>query len=187
MISGLPDPSSKSTFPAMNDTFPRAHLESLWAPWRVEYFEAEHNAGPEFLTKAAGTSDDAAHLVVTRRKACFLLMNKYPYSAGHLMAVPYRQVAKMEDLTTAESSELWELAIHAQRLLTQCVKAQGFNVGLNIGRAAGAGVEGHLHLHIVPRWAGDANFMTSIAGARVIPEALVPLYDRLVAAQSAMG
>lgn len=166
----------------MSDSFPKSHLESLWAPWRVEYFQAEHQAGSDFLTEAAQSDDDAAHLVVARGKSAFLIMNKYPYSAGHLMAVPYRKVSRMEDLIESEVLELWQLCLHAQRLLTECVKAQGFNIGWNLGKAAGAGVEHHLHIHIVPRWVGDANFMTTIAGVRVIPEALRPLYDRLVEA-----
>ncbi len=167
----------------MNDPFPKSHLESLWAPWRVEYFQAEHQAGTDFLSEAAQTEDDAAHLVVTRRKCTFLLMNKYPYSAGHLMAVTYRKVSEMADLTDPEVLELWQLCIHAQRLLRECVKAQGFNIGWNLGKPAGAGVHDHLHLHIVPRWTGDANFMTVVGGVRIIPEGLMPLYDRLKAIQ----
>ncbi|HEY5953092.1 MAG TPA: HIT domain-containing protein [Terrimicrobiaceae bacterium] len=167
----------------MNDSFPKTHLESLWAPWRVEYFQAEHQAGTDFLSEAAQTNDDAAHLVVTRAKSAFLLMNKYPYSAGHLMAVPYRKVSEMADLTNDEVLELWQLCIHAQRLLRDCVRAQGFNIGWNLGTPAGAGVHDHLHLHIVPRWIGDANFMTVLGSVRIIPEGLMPLYGRLKVAQ----
>ncbi|MCK9590058.1 MAG: HIT domain-containing protein [Terrimicrobiaceae bacterium] len=167
----------------MNEEFPKAHLESLWSPWRVEYFQAEHRTGGDFLTEAARTDDDAAHLVVTRRKSALLIMNKYPYSAGHLMAVPYRKTHRMEDLTGGEVLELWELAIHAQKLLAQAVKAQGFNIGWNLGKAAGAGVEGHLHIHIVPRWMGDSNFIAVIGNTRIIPEGLQPLYECLVKIQ----
>lgn len=168
----------------MSESFPKEHLESLWAPWRVEYYQAE--SSPDFLLEAAHTSDDAAHLVVTRKKSTFLIMNKYPYSSGHLMAVTYRKVSAMEELLDEEVLELWQLCIHAQKLLKECVKAQGFNVGWNLGKAAGAGVQDHLHLHIVPRWVGDANFMTVTGGVRIIPEGLRPLYDRLMAAQSAL-
>lgn len=167
----------------MSADFPKPHLESLWAPWRVEYFQSP--PGSDFLTAAAHTTDDAAHLVVTRRKSAFLIMNKYPYSAGHLMAVPYRKTCDMAELLEQEVIELWQLCVHAQRLLKECVKAQGFNVGWNLGSVAGAGVADHLHLHIVPRWAGDANFMTVTGGTRIIPEGLTPLYDRLRAAQEA--
>ncbi len=168
----------------MQEDFPKRQLESLWAPWRVEYFQAEHRTGWDFLTEAAQSGDDAAHLVVTRRKSAFLLMNKYPYSAGHLMAVPYRKIHRMEDLAEGEVLEMWGLAIHAQKLLTEAVKAQGFNVGWNIGKASGAGVDDHLHIHIVPRWVGDSNFMAVIGGTRVIPDGLQPLYERLVKIQS---
>lgn len=165
----------------MSDAFPKSHIEAIWAPWRVEYFQTGQNSN--FLTEAAQSSDDAAHFVVTRGRSGFLLMNKYPYSAGHLMAVPYRKVSAMDELTEAEVLETWKLCIHAQRLLIECVKAQGFNVGWNLGRPAGAGVDDHLHLHIVPRWSGDVNFMTVLGGARIIPEGLKPLYERLRLAQ----
>jgi len=158
-------------------------MESLWAPWRVEYFQAEHRTGWDFLTEAAQTDNDASHLVVTRRKSAFLIMNKYPYSAGHLMAVPYRKTNRMEDLGEGEVLELWELAIHAQKLLAEAVKAQGFNIGWNLGKVSGAGVDDHLHIHIVPRWVGDSNFMAVVGGTRVIPEGLRPLYERLVKIQ----
>ena len=159
--------------------FPKPLLESLWAPWRVEYFQAEHRAPNDFLTEAALSSDDEAHLVVARRKTAFLIMNKYPYSAGHLMAVPNRKTANMEDLTDEEVIDLWRLSILAQKLLVECVKAQGFNLGWNLGRAGGAGVDDHLHVHIVPRWNGDSNFMAVLGNTRILPEALTPLYKRL--------
>ncbi len=171
----------------MTNEFPKAHLESLWAPWRVEYYEAEHRTGEDFLLEAAHSDDDPSHLVVTRRKSAFLIMNKYPYSSGHLMAVPYRKVSNMADLTDGEVLELWQLSIHAQRLLEKAVRAQGFNIGWNLGRASGAGVDDHLHIHIVPRWVGDSNFIATIGGTRIIPQALQPLYERLVAIQAEMA
>lgn len=156
-------------------------LETLWAPWRVEYFQQEKE--DDFLLKAAQSSDDAAHFVLTRRKNAFLMLNKYPYSTGHLMAVPYRKVSEMKDLSEAEAMDLWQLTLHAQELLKAVVKAQGFNIGLNIGKAAGAGFEEHLHLHIVPRWSDDQNFMPMLSGTRIIPEGLHPLYERLISHQ----
>jgi len=165
-----------------NESFPKAHLESLWAPWRVEYFQTKEKTSGNFLTEAAQATNDADHLVITRRKYAFLIMNKYPYSAGHLMAVPYRKVCDMAALADEEVLELWQLCILAQNLLNKCVRAQGFNIGWNLGKASGAGVDDHLHLHIVPRWIGDANFMTVTGGVRVIPEGLHPLYERLTAA-----
>jgi ATP adenylyltransferase len=165
----------------VNEQFPKDTIESLWAPWRVEYFQAEHRSGVDFLREAAETDDDPAHLVVARRPTAFLVMNKYPYSAGHLMAVPCRKVCKMSEVTEDEILDLWRLSIHAQRLLEIAVKAQGFNVGWNLGKASGAGVDDHLHIHIVPRWVGDSNFIAVIGGTRIIPEGLMPLYHRLVA------
>jgi ATP adenylyltransferase len=156
----------------------KGQLESLWAPWRVEYFERAER-GADFLRIAGETSNDAEHLVVYRRKNGFLVMNAYPYSAGHLMAVPYRSVADLDALSASEKLELLDLATYAQRLLKDVVKAQGFNIGWNLGKAAGAGLAGHLHLHIVPRWEGDHNYMTVLGQTRVIPEGLRPLYERL--------
>jgi hypothetical protein len=110
--------------------FPKAEIEALWCPWRVEYFEQE-TPNPDFLSEAARSSDDAAHLVVTRRKNAFLMMNRYPYSVGHLMAVPYRKTGDASSLGENEVLELWNLAVHGQRLLRETMKAQGFNIGLN--------------------------------------------------------
>src|SRR5881296_3331271 len=136
------------------EEFPKKELETLWAPWRVEYFEKEPR-DRDFLETAARASDDAAHFVITRRKNAFLLMNRYPYAVGHLMAVPYRKTAEHSALGENEIVELWELVVHAQALLRAATRAQGFNVGLNLGESAGAGVVDHLHIHIVPRWKGD--------------------------------
>jgi len=154
-------------------------LKNLWAPWRVEYFSIDRSR--DFLTEAAQASDDAAHLVVARRKNTFLIMNRFPYAVGHMMAVPYRKVADIGELTEQERLELWELAALAEELLRGTVNAQGFNIGLNIGTCAGAGFADHLHLHIVPRWAGDGNFMPVLADVRVMTEALPEMYGRLVA------
>ena len=163
--------------------FPKKEIETLWCPWRVEYFERE-KPNADFLSEAARTSDDAAHLVITRRKTAFLMMNRYPYAVGHLMAVPYRKTADLSSLGENEIVELWTLVTHAQKLLRTVMNAQGFNIGLNLGECAGAGVPDHLHLHIVPRWDGDTNFMPIISGTRTISEGLRGLYDKLIAAQS---
>lgn len=161
--------------------FPKAELEVLWAPWRFEYFEK--SSSREFLSEAARTSDDAAHLVLTRRKNAFLIMNRYPYAVGHLMAVPYRTVGDLRDLGENEITELFSLVVHGQNLLRKVMKAQGFNIGINIGECAGAGVPDHVHIHIVPRWSGDTNFMPMISNTRVLSESLQSLYQKLVAAQ----
>ena|ERR1700731_2141480 len=166
--------------------FPKAEIETLWAPWRVEYFEKEPR-DREFLARAATASDDAECFVITRRKTAFLMMNRYPYAVGHLMAVPYRKTAELSSLGDNEVVELWNLVVHAQTLLRTAIKAQGFNVGLNLGECAGAGVTDHLHIHVVPRWSGDTNFMPVIAGTRTISEGLRSLYDKLMAAQQNMA
>jgi ATP adenylyltransferase len=163
--------------------FPKAEIDALWCPWRVEYFELE-DRNPNFLSEAAQASDDAAHLVVTRRKNVFLMMNRYPYAVGHLMVVPYRKTADLASLGENEILELWALAVHAQALLRATMKAQGFNLGLNLGTPAGAGVADHLHLHIVPRWAGDTNFMPVLGRTRLLSEGLQTLYEKLIDAQT---
>ena len=160
--------------------FPKSELETLWAPWRFEYFEKPSSG--DFLAEAARTSDDAAHLVLLRRKNCFLMMNRYPYSVGHLMAVPYRKIGELRELGDNEIAELFSLVVRGQELLRQVVKAQGFNIGINVGECAGAGVPDHLHIHIVPRWSGDTNFMPMLAGPRVLSQGLQDLYQKLRAA-----
>ena len=165
------------------EEFPKKELETLWAPWRVEYFEKEP-PDRNFLEAAARANDDAAHFVITRRKNAFLMMNRYPYAVGHLMAVPYRKTGELSALGENEVVELWNLVVHAQALLRAATKAQGFNIGLNIGESAGAGVPDHLHIHIVPRWSGDTNFMPIIPGTRTLSEGLRALYDKLLDAQS---
>src|SRR6202140_192893 len=167
------------------EEFPKREIETLWAPWRVEYFEKE-KPNSDFLAEAARASDDAEYLVVTRRKTAFLMMNRYPYAVGHLMAVPYRKTAELSSLGDNEVIELWRLVAHAQALLRATMKAQGFNIGLNLGECAGAGVVDHLHVHIVPRWKGDTNFMPVLAGTKTISEGLNALYDKLIEAQTKM-
>jgi ATP adenylyltransferase len=162
--------------------FPKGQIETLWCPWRVEYFEKEPR-NSNFLSEAATASNDAEHLVIARRKTAFLMMNRYPYAVGHLMAVPYKKTAELSSLGDNEVVELWNLVAHAQALLRETVKAQGFNVGLNLGECAGAGVADHLHVHIVPRWNGDTNFMPVLAGTRLVSEGLRSLYDKLIEAQ----
>lgn len=166
--------------------FPKAQIEALWCPWRVEYFEREA-PNPNFLAEAARAHDDAEHLVITRRKNAFLLMNRYPYAVGHLMAVPYRKTADASSLGENEVLELWGLVMHGQILLREAMKAQGFNIGMNLGECAGAGVRDHLHLHIVPRWSGDTNFMPILSATRTLSEGLRGLYDKLMAAQERLG
>ena len=159
-------------------------METLWAPWRFQYFEVPKSR--DFLSEAARTSDDATHLVLARRKNSFLMMNRYPYTVGHLMAVPYRKVGELAGLGDNEVTELFSLIVHGQSLLRQVMKAEGFNIGINIGECAGAGLPDHLHIHIVPRWSGDTNFMPIIGGVRVLSDGLGALYQKFMEAQEKM-
>ena len=165
------------------EEFPKKEIETLWAPWRIEYFEKEPR-DMEFLSAAARASNDREALVITRRKTAFLMMNRYPYAVGHLMAVPYRKTSDLGSLGENEIVDLWNLVVHAQALLCKGARAQGFNVGLNLGESAGAGVVDHLHIHIVPRWKGDTNFMPVLAGTKTISEGLPALYDKLMETQA---
>src|SRR5437763_15305964 len=166
--------------------FPKQEMENLWAPWRVAYFEKEPR-DRDFLGRAAMASNDAEHFVITRRKTAFLMMYRYPYAVGHLMAVPYRKTAELSSLGDNEIVELWKLVAHGQAMLRFAAKAEGFNIGLNLGECAGAGVTDHLHIHIVPRWSGDTNFMPILTGTRTISEGLRSLYDKLMTAQKSLS
>jgi ATP adenylyltransferase len=148
-------------------------MERLWAPWRLQYVASAsgENAGEcVFCAKQAG--DERAMLIVHRGARCFVMLNLYPYANGHLMVAPYRHVATPGELDAEERAELWELLDHSLRALDATLKPHGANAGLNLGRSAGAGVEGHLHLHVVPRWNGDTNFMPVLADVRVMAQHL---------------
>jgi ATP adenylyltransferase len=156
-------------------------MEMLYAPWRIHYITAPKTtpSGASIFAEIAHSGDDVANLVIARDRTCFALLNKYPYTGGHLMVVPYKQVADLSGLTDDELSDLMKLLRRCQAALTRVMHPNGFNIGLNIGRAAGAGIEEHLHFHIVPRWTGDTNFMPVIGGALVLPEALTDLAAKL--------
>ena len=131
------------------------------------------------FTHIAQSSDDEANYVIVRDRSCFALLNKYPYNGGHLMVVPYKQAADLNGLTDEELGDLWKLTRRCLNALTTLMKPDGFNIGINLGKVAGAGVEGHLHIHIVPRWNGDTNFMPVLANTRVLPQALDELAAKL--------
>ena len=148
-------------------------MESLHAPWRIEYILApKPKLDASLFTRISQSSDDEENLVVVRDRTCFALLNKYPYNGGHLMVVPYKEIADLNGLTEEELADLWKLVRRCVNALTQLMKPDGFNIGINLGKAAGAGVTEHLHIHIVPRWSGDTNFMPVIATTSVVPEAL---------------
>ena len=143
----------------------------LWAPWRIEYIKGPKPDGCIFCA-AVAAGDDADARVIDRGKHCLTLLNAFPYSSGHLMVAPNRHVGDLDACRTDEVNELMALAQRAIRALREVSAPDGFNVGLNLGKVAGAGFEDHLHLHVVPRWNGDTNFMPVLAGVHVIPEAL---------------
>ncbi len=154
-------------------------MERLWAPWRMRYIEVADEAnGCIFCVKPAQDRDEE-NLLLLRGDRCFIMLNAFPYSNGHLMVSPYRHTADLNDLEDAELLELMALTRRGINLLKRACRPDGFNVGINLGRVAGAGIADHIHVHIVPRWSGDTNFMAVIGDTRVIPEALEAAYHRL--------
>jgi ATP adenylyltransferase len=158
-------------------------MEPLHAPWRIEYILAPKTAVDQSLfTRIAQSNDDEANYVIVRDRTCFALLNKYPYTGGHLMVVPYKQTPDLHGLTDDELSDLMKLARRCQQALSRVMKPDGFNLGINLGKCAGAGILEHLHIHVVPRWNGDTNFMPVIANNTVVPQALSELAAQLRAA-----
>lgn len=153
-------------------------MERLWTPWRSAYVGGAAKSGCPFCERPAA-GDDAATLILLRGERCFVIMNLYPYNTGHLMIVPYRHLADPGALAPEEWHELVTLLPRLTAALTETMRPDGFNVGMNIGSAAGAGIADHLHLHVVPRWAGDTNFMPVLGATKVLPELLPETYARL--------
>jgi len=156
-------------------------MDYLWSPWRYRYVsQAGNKEGCIFCEKAAqDASRDREHLILHRGRLNFILLNLFPYTTGHAMVAPYAHVANLEDLATETLNEMMELAQKLQRALKSCYRPEGYNLGMNLGKCAGAGVAAHLHLHLLPRWTGDSNFMTPIGETRVQPEDLATTYDKL--------
>lgn len=160
-------------------------MERLWSPWRLQYVTKTGEAHACVFCEADANRANAG-LVVHRGTACFVILNLFPYNNGHLMIVPSRHIATLGSATPAELSEMMDLTRAAEAALTEIYKPQGLNVGMNLGRAAGAGIVDHMHIHVVPRWAGDTNFMSVVGDVRVLPEELAetaarltPVFDRL--------
>ncbi len=154
------------------------NMKQLWAPWRQEYILGKKPEGC-FLCNIISGNDDRTNLLLKRGNKCVVVMNRYPYNGGHLMVLPIRHIAELELLSREEKIELMDLVDEAIMVLKKVMYPDGFNVGINLGKVAGAGLEEHLHMHIVPRWEGDANFMPVIADMRVVPLALMELWDKL--------
>ena len=158
-------------------------MERLWSPWRHEYISATGSQDPTnsciFCVAKADPSQDEIHFVIHRGEESFVILNRYPYISGHLMIAPYAHVAKLSEASTSATNEMMDLAKRCELALEEVYQPEGFNLGMNLGRVAGAGVAGHIHLHVLPRWGGDTNFMSTVADTRVLPEDLVMTYQKL--------
>jgi ATP adenylyltransferase len=153
-------------------------MQQMWTPWRMAYIRREQRPGCIFCDMLE-VEDDRAQLILHRSKLAFLVLNKYPYNNGHLMAVPYRHMDTVESLTPEETVDMMALVSLGIRALRLTSHPEGFNIGVNIGKIAGAGVLDHVHIHVVPRWGGDTNFMPVFADVRLIPQDLTETYDEL--------
>ena len=160
-------------------------MERLWAGWRSAYVTAsgDHAVAGSIFTQmlASGLPDEDTH-VVWRGELVFAILNAFPYTSGHLLVMPYREVGELEDLTPEEAAALWDAVRDAVVAVKAAYRPHGVNVGVNLGEAAGAGIPGHLHVHVLPRWNADSNFMTAVAEVRVLPESLGDSWARLRAA-----
>lgn len=158
-------------------------MDRLWAPWRLEYIQRPENGHCIFCLDDQ-CSDDAARLVVKRGASSYVMMNRYPYCNGHLLIAPFRHLAEANELDEQEVVDMHRLMVQCQQVLMKACSAQGFNVGWNFGRVAGAGIIAHIHMHVVPRWAGDSNFMPILSDTRVIPQHIEKTYQLLLRAFS---
>lgn len=157
-------------------------MDYLWTPWRYAYVSnAEKTSGCVFCEAAKG-SDDEKNLVVHRAQYCFVILNAYPYTPGHVMVVPYAHLDELTKLPAEAASEMMALSQRMEALLRQLYRPDGINLGMNIGKAAGAGIAGHIHMHVLPRWVADANFVSVVCETRVLPEILEDTWKRMTAA-----
>ncbi len=157
-------------------------MDRLWSPWRSEYIASAGDADPTvcvFCKLRDDPDNDVANFVLHRASLNFVVLNRYPYISGHLMIVPYEHVGELDAAAKATTDELMDLTKRSQTALREVYRPDGFNLGMNVGRSAGAGIADHIHLHILPRWLGDTNFMTTVAEARVLSEDLATTYQKL--------
>ena len=153
----------------------------LYSPWRLDYILSGKCEGCIFCCKPEA-GDDEKHLIVHRSRHCYVILNLYPYNNGHIMVVPYEHSGNLSGLSEVAMSDVFHTVSLAEQVLTEVYKCEGINIGINIGKAAGAGVDEHIHVHLVPRWFGDCNFMTVVGGERVIPEAFESTWKKLSSA-----
>ena len=156
-------------------------MTHLWTPWRSTYMQQGRDKTRCIFCDAAQSQADQENLVIYRGGSAFIMLNRYPYTSGHIMIAPYVHVARLAQIPLETASEIIALARHAETIIEEVYRPDGLNLGMNLGEAAGAGVEEHIHMHVLPRWKGDANFMTTVAGTRVIPELLGDTYAKLKA------
>ena len=156
--------------------------ERLWAPWRIHYVERPTTGGSDarnIFVELPAEEDDASNFILWRGKEAFVMLNAFPYTNGHLLIAPFRQTVDIEDLSDSELLEINQLLAKGVGWLKRAYRPNGFNVGANLGSAAGAGIPVHIHWHIVPRWSGDSNFMTAVGDVRVLPDSLESSYERI--------
>ncbi len=151
----------------------------IWSPWRMKYIQKPRKEKGCVFCEALQQSDSAENLIVFRGERTFTILNRYPYTSGHLMVVPYQHTAVLADLDASTRAEMMEVVNRSILVLTEVYCPQGYNIGMNIGESAGAGITDHIHMHVVPRWNGDTNFMSTIGGVRVLPEGLEESYARI--------
>jgi ATP adenylyltransferase len=163
-------------------------VDRLWTPWRYQYIKGatgeksgdnDSTSSCIFCTLQQDSDSDENNFIIHRARYNFIVLNLYPYISGHLLIVPYEHTSELDSVSKEATDELMDLAKRAQSVLREIYQPHGFNLGMNLGRVAGAGVAGHIHLHVMPRWTGDANFMTTVGEARVLPEDLHTTYDKL--------
>lgn len=163
-------------------------MDRMWAPWRYTYIKsAREGSGECIFVELPAQSDDRKNLILYRGQTAFVIMNAFPYNNGHLMVAPYKHTSDLGELNDAELLEIQQLVRNCVRWLSAAYRPEGFNIGVNLGRAAGAGIEDHLHWHIVPRWSGDTNFMPVVGEVRVLPQSLEESYDSIKAVIESEG
>ena len=154
-------------------------LDILWAPWRIGYIMASEPRSECIFCVGSSTASDREKHILCRYKTCFAMLNRFPYNNGHILVAPYEHTAELDDLGDEQLLDIMRLLRDCRKALTASMSPDGFNMGLNLGSAAGAGIEGHLHFHVVPRWRSDTNFMTAVGGTKVIPQSLEETYELL--------
>jgi ATP adenylyltransferase len=156
-------------------------MDYLWTPWRYAYVSATEKTGRCIFCEAPQEKDDAKTYIVHRDEHCFVILNAYPYTPGHVMIVPYEHLDELQKLPAAAANEMMALSQRMESVLRELYRPDGINLGMNIGKAAGAGIAGHIHMHVLPRWVADANFMSVVGETRILPETLEVTWARMKA------